>query len=110
MPIDPSVNIAKAADLYSQAQKSGITSSEIPNQNTDGPSQSQFSGLVSSYLDQANQIGKQSEEMSIKGIQNQANITDVVTAVSEAEVTLQTVVAIRDKVVEAYKEILRMPI
>jgi flagellar hook-basal body complex protein FliE len=110
MPIDPNVNIAKAAQLYTQAQQTGIATNAIPDQNSDGPSQSQFSGLVSSYLDQANQIGKRSEEMSIKGIQNEANITDVVTAVSEAEVTLQTVVAIRDKVVEAYKEILRMPI
>ncbi|MEG3618382.1 flagellar hook-basal body complex protein FliE [Magnetovibrio sp. PR-2] len=110
MPIDPSVNIAKAADLYSQAQKSGITTSEIPNQNTDGPNQSQFSGLLSTYLDRANEIGKQGEAMSIKGIQGEANVSDVVTAVAEAEVTLQTVVAVRDKVVEAYKEILRMPI
>ena len=48
--------------------------------------------------------------MSIQGIQGEANVSDVVTAVAEAEVTLQTVVAVRDKVVEAYKEILRMPI
>jgi len=31
-------------------------------------------------------------------------------AVSEAELTLNTVVAVRDKVLEAYREILRMPI
>jgi flagellar hook-basal body complex protein FliE len=32
-----------------------------------------------------------------------------VTAVAEAELTLQTVVSMRDKVIDAYKEILRMP-
>jgi flagellar hook-basal body complex protein FliE len=39
-----------------------------------------------------------------------ANVTDVVTAVSAAEVTLQAVTAVRDKAVAAYQEILRMPI
>jgi flagellar hook-basal body complex protein FliE len=34
----------------------------------------------------------------------------VVTAVAEAEATLQTVVAVRERIIEAYKEILRMPI
>ncbi len=38
------------------------------------------------------------------------NIVDVVTAVAEAESTLQTVVTIRDKVITAYQEIMRMPI
>jgi flagellar hook-basal body complex protein FliE len=35
---------------------------------------------------------------------------DVVTAVSNAEMTLQTVVAVRDRVLNAYQEIMRMPI
>ena len=38
------------------------------------------------------------------------NIVDVVTAVAEAETTLQTVVTVRDKVITAYQEIMRMPI
>jgi flagellar hook-basal body complex protein FliE len=34
----------------------------------------------------------------------------VVTAVAEADLTLQTVVAVRDRVIEAYQNIMRMPI
>ena len=34
----------------------------------------------------------------------------MVTAVAEAEATLQTVVAVRERIIEAYKDILRMPI
>jgi flagellar hook-basal body complex protein FliE len=34
----------------------------------------------------------------------------VVTAVTNAELTLETVVAVRDRVVQAYQDILRMPI
>jgi len=109
MAIDPNVNIAQAAQLYNQAQKTGVAPNAIPAQETQQAGQGPFSTLVSNYLDQATQLGQSSEQLAIQGIQGQANLTDVVTAVSEAEVTLQTVVAVRDKVVEAYREILRMP-
>jgi flagellar hook-basal body complex protein FliE len=39
-----------------------------------------------------------------------ADPTDVVQAVNSADMTLQTVVAIRDKMIGAYQDILRMPI
>jgi flagellar hook-basal body complex protein FliE len=48
--------------------------------------------------------------MSIAGVAGKADVNDVVTAVTTAEVTLQTVVAIRDKVISAYQDILRMPV
>ena len=38
------------------------------------------------------------------------NLTDVVTAVSRAELTLQTATAVRDRVVQAYQDIMKMPI
>lgn len=50
-----------------------------------------------------------SEQMSALGALGKADITDVVQAVNNAETTLQTVTALRDKVVTAYQEILRMP-
>ena len=39
-----------------------------------------------------------------------ANIVDVVTAVAETEVAIETLVAVRDQVIQAYEEIMRMPI
>jgi flagellar hook-basal body complex protein FliE len=39
-----------------------------------------------------------------------ANMIDVVTAVAETETTVQTLVSVRDKVIAAYEEILKMPI
>ena len=39
-----------------------------------------------------------------------ANMIDVVTAVAETETTIQTLVSVRDKVIAAYEEILKMPI
>ena len=53
---------------------------------------------------------KQSEKMTAMAAVGQADLTDVVQAVTNAEVTLQTVTTVRDKVLNAYQEILRMPI
>ncbi len=39
-----------------------------------------------------------------------ANIVDVVTAVAESEVAINTLVSVRDKVINAYEEIMKMPI
>ena len=38
-----------------------------------------------------------------------ANLQEVVEAVNAAEITLQTVVAVRDRMITAYQEIIRMP-
>lgn len=53
---------------------------------------------------------RQGEQKSAQGIAGQVDIRDVVMAVNTAEVTLQTAVAVRDKVIQAYQEIMRMPI
>ena len=72
-----------------------------------GPS---FAELVGNAATQAIETTREGEQMSVKGALGTADLTDVVAAVSAAEVTVQAVVAVRDKVVQAYQEILRMPI
>lgn len=81
-----------------------------PKKVTADPSGSDFADLVKGAIEEAKQIGEKSEQLSIAGITDRADISQVVTAVAEAEITLQTVVAIRDKVLDAYKDIIRMPI
>jgi len=53
---------------------------------------------------------KNSEQLSAQAAIGKADLTEVVSAVSNAEITLQTVTSVRDKVISAYQEILRMPI
>lgn len=53
---------------------------------------------------------RQGEMMSAAAVIGKADLTDVVAAVTSAEMTVQTVVAVRDRVIQAYQEILRMPI
>ncbi|AIJ86816.1 flagellar hook-basal body complex protein FliE [Brucella melitensis] len=64
---------------------------------------SQMTGSVSQKLQAA-------EATSIQGIKGDAPVRDVVSSVMEAEQSLQTAIAIRDKIVQAYLEISRMPI
>jgi flagellar hook-basal body complex protein FliE len=51
-----------------------------------------------------------SEQVSAAAVVGKADLTEVITAVTNAELTLQTATTVRDKVVQAYQEILRMPI
>ena len=46
----------------------------------------------------------------VDAVRGGADVTQVVTAVAEAETVLNTVMAVRDRVIAAYQEILRMPI
>jgi flagellar hook-basal body complex protein FliE len=108
---DPMIAATKAAQAYQSAIKTGVVSKDIggAGQQSVGSTGGEFSDLVKSALLQAKEIGQRGENQSLKGITDRTNLNKVVTAVAEAELTLQTVVSIRDKVIDAYKEILRMP-
>jgi flagellar hook-basal body complex protein FliE len=104
----PAQSISQVASAYAKAARGpGAQGMEARD---DGEAGGGFADLVKSALREAGRIAEESEQMSIQGIQDRADLNQVITAVAEAEVTLQTVVTIRDKVLEAYKEIVRMPI
>jgi flagellar hook-basal body complex protein FliE len=52
----------------------------------------------------------QADAATEAGIMGNASATEVVLAVARAELALQTTVAIRDRVVQAYQDVMRMPI
>jgi flagellar hook-basal body complex protein FliE len=56
------------------------------------------------------QASRASDAQSQAMAAGKANIVDVVTAVAETEVAIDTLVSVRDKVVAAYEEIMKMPI
>jgi flagellar hook-basal body complex protein FliE len=68
-----------------------------------------FGALLKKAATASVKAGAESEKQSLLATTGKANISDVVQAVSAAEVTLQMVTAVRDKVVAAYQEVLRMP-
>ncbi len=73
---------------------------------TAGPS---FSDLVTNALSNTVASGHKAEEISTLALMGKADINDLATSVSNAELALNTVVAIRDKVLSAYQQIMQMP-
>ena len=69
-----------------------------------------FGSFLSQAATNALDSVKQGETMSFAGIQGKATTREVVDAVMEANRTLQTAVALRDKVVSAYLEVSKMQI
>lgn len=101
----PTQGITNAIRAYSNAAGGRPAAAEPKSKAGDD-----FASLVKGAIEEAKKIGQKSEKLSIAGVTERADIGQVVTAVAEAEVALQTVVAIRDKVIDAYKDIIHMPI
>ena len=100
------ITAANAVSAYVKAAGRGL------GPGMDAPTEAgrgEFAELVQGALGNAAEVMKHSEEMSLKAAFGEAQIIDVIAAVNAAEVTLQTVVAVRDKLIEAYQMILRMP-
>lgn len=74
-----------------------------------GPTSS-FQALLADTLSDATVAGQAGESAAIEALVGRASLQDVVQAVNAAEITLETVVAVRDRMIAAYQEIMRMPI
>ncbi len=96
------VSPAGAASAYARVQGGG--------QPGGGPSAAGFGDAMTKALGSVVDAGHQADAQSMQAIAGGGNLTDVVTAVSRAELALQSAVAIRDKVVQAYQDVMRMPI
>ncbi|HVX98296.1 MAG TPA: flagellar hook-basal body complex protein FliE [Pseudorhodoplanes sp.] len=69
-----------------------------------------FSAVLKDALNSVVEAGQKSDAQSRALAAGKANMVDVVTAVAETEVAVDAVVAVRDRVIQAYEEIMRMPI
>ncbi|ODT50054.1 MAG: flagellar hook-basal body protein FliE [Devosia sp. 63-57] len=54
--------------------------------------------------------GRVSDRMAMDMVNGKANVVDMVTALSETEMAIESMVTVRDRVISAYEEIMRMPI
>lgn len=69
-----------------------------------------FSALLKDIVGSTAEAGRKSDMQTQAVVTGKANVVDVVTAVAETEVAIDALVAVRDKVVQAYEEIMRMQI
>lgn len=69
-----------------------------------------FGDMLKNVMSGVSDAVERSEKASIAGASGQMDIVNVVNEVANAEMVLETVVAVRDRVISAYQEIMRMPI
>ena len=69
-----------------------------------------FGAALGRALEGVVNAGHDADAQSMRAIAGGGNLTEVATAVSRAQLALQGAVAIRDKVIQAYQDIMRMPI
>jgi flagellar hook-basal body complex protein FliE len=69
-----------------------------------------FGSMLKGALDKFIAQGHEVDTKSVQLAAGKADLIDVVTAVAESEVAVGTLVSVRDKVIAAYEEIMRMPI
>jgi flagellar hook-basal body complex protein FliE len=74
------------------------------------PASGGFADMVKSAMTDAVQASRKAESQMAAQVAGKAELVDVVTAISAAETSLETVMAVRDQVISAYQEIMRMPI
>ena len=102
------VNIAGAVAAYRNAASKLL---EPGVQARDAAGSDQFGSMIKDAVGSAANIMAKGEALSTTAVTGgKADLTSVITAVTNAELTLQTVVAVRDKVIQAYQDIMRMPI
>jgi flagellar hook-basal body complex protein FliE len=103
-----SIPFNSAAAAYSNAANrlTGAGGPSVKPQ-AEGPS---FGAMLQEATSQSIDTLRTGEDMTAKGVLGKADLADVVAAVNNAEMTLQAVVTVRDRVIGAYQEILRMPI
>lgn len=98
-----------AASAYGKAAMGGVGAA-VDFSGVAKSGGSSFGDLLSSMVGDMSKATKNSEGTAVKSINDKAGVVDVVSDVSNAEMVVNTVVAVRDKVIQAYQEIMRMPI
>ncbi len=107
MAVSPvSVNAA-----YQAAQRVAAAATEsggVPA--TGGLASNNFEAMLGDALHNAVGTMRAGEAAAAQGATGQGDLVGVVNAVTAAELTLESVVAIRDRVISAYQDIMKMPI
>lgn len=76
----------------------------------EAPGAGSFTSALQGAMTNLTNLGHDADAKSVQAMSGGGNLTDVVMAVSKAEMALQASVAVRDKVITAYQDIMRMAV
>ena len=94
------VNITPSGAASSLLQGSGLT------KPTPGAGGTSFFDMLKSGVESVHDSQAKSEQLTTDALMGKADLTQVVQGVAKAEVMLQTMVSIRDRLLTAYQEIM----
>ena len=69
-----------------------------------------FGAVLKEALGSVMEAGRKSDAQTVAMTTGKANVMDVVTAVAETDVAVSTLVSVRDRVIQSYEDIMKMPI
>jgi flagellar hook-basal body complex protein FliE len=96
-----------AANAYASAARMIDAGGLAKPTDAGGPS---FGDLLKDAIGSVIDGGRKSDQQTVAMTAGKANVMDVVTAVAETDVKISTLVSVRDKVISAYEDIMKMPI
>lgn len=99
-----SIRSSYVQSAYAKASENKPKAAEVATATAD------FSSMVADAASQAVETVRTGDSMALAGLKGQAGLQQVVEATMAMESTVQVSVAVRDKLVEAYQDIMRMPI
>ena len=96
------VNIGSAVNAYANAARIATSATPLKGDGSFGKMLQDAAGSLVDSLDKG-------EQASLQAVTGNADLASVTQAVTDAQVALQTVVAVRDRVISAYQDIIKMP-
>jgi len=103
------VSPARAAGAYqNNLRMLSMPGDDLPGDQASAPS---FYSMLGNAIDSVAHTGHKAEALEMQSVTGgKVDLTDLVTAVADAQLTLSTVVALRDRIISAYQSIIAMPI
>lgn len=99
-----------AANMYAATQRLTAPTAGGGLGISGATGQPSFSEALGDVLKSVAETGHRADQQSTAAVKGKADMIDVVTAVAESETAIETLVAVRDRVVAAYEEIMRMSV
>src|SRR5215831_2034753 len=96
-----------AANAYANLAR--VLENSGAGKGSEAPGQS-FAALLKDAVGSVMEAGRKSDAQTVAMAGGKANVMDVVTAVAETDVAVSTLVSVRDRVIQAYEDIMKMPI
>jgi flagellar hook-basal body complex protein FliE len=99
-----------AANAYASLARLGDPAGLAKGATGGGDAAPNFGELLKNAVSTLSETTRKSDAQAQAMAAGKSNIVDVVTAVAETEVAIDALVAVRDRVIQAYEEIMKMPI